>query len=243
MTRATAAEQRTLLELQRLDTGLARLAHERSALSVLQVLRDLAEHHRSLDAERVALTTQLADERRDLRRVEGDVEQAQARVQRHEQRLGAGVPAKEAQALQEELDHLAGRISALEDEQLAVMDVVEGTEAKLAGVQTALDELAGRVATAEGERDAEFARIDDQAAHLEAQREEVVATLPADVVKVYERVREEMGGLAVIALRGQRSEPVALNFSLTELADIQGAPEDELVISEEHGYIVVRVNE
>ena len=51
-----------------------------------------------------------------------------------------------------------------------------------------------------------------------------------------------MGGLAVVGLRGQRTEPVAIDLSRAELAQIRAAAEDELVVSEEHGYLVVRLD-
>lgn len=242
MVRATRAQQMALIELQKTDTAAAKLSHERSTLPVLSQLADLEAHRVTLDARRVELATRLSDERRSVASIEGDVELAAARVTRQEQRVASGASAREAVALQEELAHLATRIATLEEEQIAAMEVVEDLDRDLAGVQRALEELGERRAVAEKERDVEYVRLDGELATLAERRAEIAQSIPEPVLETYERVREDKGGLAVLSLHGQRTEPVAIGFSASELADFRSAPEDELTISEEYGYIVVRVD-
>lgn len=238
--RASAADQRALLEVQALDTQLARIAHERRTLPVLTTLTDLEDHRRNLDAERIRLTARLGDENRELSRVEMDVEQVRARSERHQQRLAGGIPAREAQALQAEVEHLAGRARVLEDEQLEVMERVETTEEELSKVTQALQSLGERVGEAEELRDREFARLDADSARLLERRTETVGRLAQALVSLYERVREQTG-LGVVELRGDRTEPLELNLPLSEVAEIRSAPEDQVMVSEEHGYIIVRL--
>lgn len=241
MVRAAQTDQKALLDLQSLDTTLAKLAHERRNLPVLTTLTDLADHRATLDSERVRHSATLSDEGREQARVEGEIELVRARAARHQERLqSAG--ARDAQALQSEIEHLAVRTSALEDEELVVMERVEAVELQLAQVTTALESIAERVAEAEVLRDAEFARIDEQSAAARGKRDELAAKLPADLINLYEKVRERTGGLGAVGLHGQRSEPVQLDFSLTELADIKAAAADEVVLSDEHGYIIVRLD-
>ncbi|HZK05926.1 MAG TPA: hypothetical protein VFC82_08775 [Actinomycetaceae bacterium] len=243
MVRASSADQRALLDLQALDTRLAQLAHERRRLPVLTTLTDLEAHRSKLDAERVQLTAQLADQRRELARAEGDVDQVRSRSERHQDRLqSGGTSARDAQALQAEIEHLAVRASVLEDQQLEVMERVETTEEKMGQARTALESVGERVAAAESDRDAEFARIDADAAEIQQQRDSIAEALPSDLMALYERIREDTGGLGVIGLRNKRSEPVHIEFSLTELADFHAAPEDRVVVSDEHGFIIVRLS-
>ncbi|MDO5494707.1 MAG: hypothetical protein Q4G64_03235 [bacterium] len=238
--RASAAHQRALLELQAFDTHLAKLAHERRNLPVLTTLKDLADHRQRLDEDRVRLGARLGDEKRELSRVETDVEQVRARSARHQERLASGIPAREAQALQAEVDHLAGRTGVLEDEQLVVMERVETTEDELGNVGQALEDLSGRTEAAESERDTAFARIDAESEGIRERREARAAELPPELVALYERVREQTGGIGVVELFGERTEPLELNLPLSEVSQIRAAAEDQVMVSEEHGHIIVR---
>lgn len=238
--RASAADQRALLEVQAHDTHLAKIAHERRTLPVLTTLKDLDDHRAHLDSERIRLTARLGDEKRELTRVEGDVEQVRARSARHQERLATGIPAREAQALQSEVEHLAGRASVLEDEQLEHMERVENTEDELSKVTQALDDLGGRIADAEALREAEFARLDAEAAGVTGKRSERTSGLPEALVALYERVRDQTGGIGVVELFGERTEPSELNLPLSEIAAIRAAAEDQVMVSEEHGHIIIR---
>lgn len=237
--RASAADQRALLEVQSLDTQLARLSHERRNLPVLTTLKDLEAHRATLEDERIRLSARLGDERRELARVEADVDQVRTRAARHQERLNAGIPAREAQALQAEVEHLAVRTGVLEDEQLGVMERVETTEDELGAVGQALESLAARTQEAEAARDAEFARLDAEAARIQEGRDVATEALPAPLVALYERVRESTG-LGAVELVGERTEPLELNLPLSEVSRIRSAPEDQVVQSEEHEYIIVR---
>lgn len=241
MVRASAAEQQALLQVQTLDTNIARLAHERRTLPVLTTLADLETHLTTLDTERVRLTAQLSDQQREVARVEKDVEVVRARSARREERL-AGATAKDSQALGAEIEHLAARASALEDEQLEVMERVEATEEALAQTTTGIASVAERIQTATAERDAEFARLDAATAELAAQRRAITDGLPAGLLALYEQVRVTTGGLGALALHGQRTEPLAIPLPLAELAAIQAADPEQVVVSEEYGYILVRLS-
>lgn len=241
MVTASPAVQRELVRLQDLDSQIARLGHQRSTLPVLEVLRDLDDHGRRLNDNRVRLETEAADRRREMTRTEDEIELVAARAARHNDRL-MSASAKEAQALQTELEQLARRTSDLEDQQLAQMEVIDGLETELAGVQEALSELGGRISAAEEERDREQADLTSKLNDVALARQSLTEGMPADLLELYGSVRESVGGLAVLALYGSRTEPAILELSASELASVRSAPEDEVVVLEEHGYIVVRMD-
>lgn len=241
MTRALVEQQKALLDLQKLDTRLARLAHERRSLPVHARIAELETRASDLERERIETSTRRADAGRELARIESDVEQIHTRAKRHQDRLMAGASAKEAQALEAELGLLAGRTAELEDLQLEQMEAVEQLDADLAEIKDRADAVAGDLTQAVAEREKEFIRIDDESASVSAERGARADTLPGDLVELYDEVREQTGGLGAVALYGSRTEGVSIDFSLSELNSINLAAPDEVITSEEYGYILVRL--
>ncbi|WP_324651129.1 DUF7581 domain-containing protein [Georgenia sp. H159] len=243
MTTAPVADQRRLLEIQALDTRAAKLNHERRSLPVLETLAELESRLEDVRSAQVEERTVVADTRRELTKAEGDVEQVSQRAARHQARLDSGaVSAKEAQALQAELEQLARRQGDLEEVELEVMERLEEAESRLAQLGEQEDAIAADVARHTAARDAEWSAIDGQLASLVNERAAVVAKLEPALVALYDRVRERTGGLAAIALYGSRTEGTQLDFSLTELDAIHSAPPEQVVQHEDYGYIIVRMD-
>jgi uncharacterized protein len=242
VTTAPPQEQRRLLDLQALDTSLARLAHQRRTLPVLATLAELEGRGEDLHRAQVEARTLAADTRRELTKAESDVEQVRARAARHQATLDSGKGlSRELVALQSELAQLAERQAVLEEIQLEVMERLEAAEARVAELDAQERAVAADVERHTAERDAAFAEIDAETGRLRAERDELAARLDAELLDLYEYARSRTGGLGVVALRGHRTEGAQIDFSLSELAAIDAAGPDEVLVSEEHGYVLVRL--
>ena len=242
MTTAPVADQRRLLDIQVLDTRAAKLAHQRRSLPVLGSIAELEGRLEDLSRAQVEERTVVADTRREVAKAEADVEQVRQRATRHQARLDSGaVSAKEAQALQGELEQLARRQGALEEVELEVMERLEQAEARLAELETQEAAIAADVARHTTARDAEWATIDRQLETITAERAALAGRIDAGLLALYDRVRERTGGLAAVALYGSRTEGTQLDFSLTELDAIHSAPPEQVVQHEDYGYIIVRM--
>lgn len=241
MTNAPVADQRRLLDIQALDTRAAKLAHQRRTLPVLETIAELESRLSDLRDAQVEERSVVADTRREVTKSEADVEQVRQRAARHQERLDSGaVGAKDAQALQGELQQLARRQDELEEIELEVMERLEEAESRLAELGRQEEAVAADLARHTETRDQEWATIDAQVAEITAERERATAEIDDKLVALYERVRDRTGGLAAIALYGSRTEGTQLDFSLTELDAIHSAPEEE-VVQHEYGYIIVRM--
>lgn len=239
--KAAPEHQKKLLELQQLDTRLARLAHERRTLPALKLL---AEQHAEQDAlfrRRALAEAELTKEQGELVRIEELADKIAARVARHKERQQAGGSAKQAQAIEAELATLAEQAERVDEEQLIQMERVEELQAQLAEVAREEELLAARRQAAEQERDTEFARLDAQRTALTGERADLAATIDANLLDLYEDVRASTGGLGAVALHDTRTDGVSIDFSLTELDAIRAAAPDEVVQSEDYGYILVRL--
>ncbi len=147
---------------------------------------------------------------------------------RDQQRLDSGAVSspKDLENLQRELVSLAKRQGDLEDVVLEVMERRESLQERVA-------ELSGRVASVQAKaddatarRDAAFEQIDAEVATVTKQREVASATIPADLLKLYEKLRVQSGGVGAARLYQRRCEGCQLELNITEVNEVRAAAPD-----------------
>jgi uncharacterized protein len=241
--KADPEAQRRLLDLQAIDTALAQLAHKRRTLPELAELDAVTRALSTLDDQRVRAQVAVDDFDRDIARLEKDVDQVRTRKARDQSRLDAGTgPARELEALQHELGTLARRQSELEDAELEVMERKEQAESVLAEVERRVAAQRERRAELERRRDEALSGIARDEEFRTSGRKPLVADLPADLVGLYEQIRQQTGVGAAL-LRGGRCEGCRLELSGSERSRVRSAPPDEVVRCEECRRILVRTAE
>ena len=242
--KADPQSQRLLLELQGLDTSLAQIAHKQRTLPEHAELQRLDKEVTALEDERVRAQVAVDDLDRDIARVDKDVEQVRQRADRDRVRLDAGTgPAKELEALQHELATLARRQGELEDSELALMEQREAAQSIVDGVAGRLSTATDAQATIGERRDAIVRELTAETAAKTQAREPLVARLPADLVALYDKVRESAGGVGAALLRRGRCEGCRLDLSAGDKARVRAADPDEVVRCEECRRILVRTEE
>ncbi|SCL38011.1 hypothetical protein GA0070624_6067 [Micromonospora rhizosphaerae] len=235
--------QRRLLDLQAIDTALAQLAHRRRTLPERAELEALAREISALEDERVRAQVAVDDLDRDIARQEKDIEQVRARKSKDEARLAAGTgPARELEALQHELVSLNRRQSDLEDAELELMEQRETAQGVLDGIERRMAEARDRRAAAEQRRDESLAEIAKEEEFKRSARQPLANDLPADLVTLYNRIREDTG-LGAALLTAARCGGCRLELSGADLARIRKADPDEVVRCEECRRIMVRTSE
>lgn len=241
MTTAPVADQLRLLEVQALDTRASQIAHQRRTHPAHAAATELASQLADLESALVTSRTAAGDLRRELAKAEADVEQVRTRAQRDRARLdSAAVSAKDAQALTSELEALARRQAALEEIELEVMERLEAHESALADVTRARDEMLEKQQRAARQLEEALAELDAQAAELAVEREKRAVGLDAGLVALYDRLRGQLGGLGVAALRGRRCEGCRLELNPSDVAQLNAAAPEQVVRCEECGRILVR---
>lgn len=241
MTTAPVADQLRLLDVQALDTKLQQIAHQRRTHPSHARVTELAAQLADLESAVVSSRTAAGDLRRELTKAEADVEQVRARATRDQARVDSGsASVKDVQALVAELESLARRQEALEEVELEVMERLEAHEKALMDVTAARDAQLETERAAAAELDSELAGLDAQAAAVAVERAETVKGLDAGLVTLYERLREQLGGLGVAALRGRRCEGCRLELNPSDVAHLNAAPPEQVVRCEECGRILVR---
>ncbi|MBP0456155.1 zinc ribbon domain-containing protein [Streptomyces montanisoli] len=242
---AAPADQLRLLDVQALDVRLSQLDHRRSALPEHAELDSLAKDLAQLRDLLVAAQTEESDTAREQTKAEQDVDQVRQRAVRDQQRLdsGAVTSPKDLENLQREIASLAKRQGDLED---VVLDVMERRES----AQSRVTELTGRVSAVEASTEESRARrdtaqesIDAESAGVTKERETVAASVPADLLKLYEKLREQQDGVGAARLFQRRCEGCRLELNITELNDVRAAAPDAVVRCENCRRILVRTAE
>ncbi|MFC5906279.1 zinc ribbon domain-containing protein [Streptacidiphilus monticola] len=239
---AEPADQIRLLDLQALDSRLDQLAHRRRSLPEHAEIEKRTADLTQLRSLTVAAETQLSDTQRELTKAEQDVEQVRARAQRDQQRLdsGAVTSPKDLANLQSEIASLAKRQSDLEDVVLEVMERLESAQTRVTEMTARRDDAQHSAQEAEQRRDAAFAEIDAEADKVRRERETVASVIPADLMKLYTRLREQNGGVGAARLYQRRCEGCRVELSITDLNDVRAQAANAVVRCENCGRILVR---
>ena len=193
-----------LLELQAEDTEIGRLNERRSSLPEAARLAQVTDVLSELENDLEIAGKQSDEVVREQSRLEGEIELLNQRISREESRLFSGGVSnpKELGALQAEVAMLRRRGSGLEDALLEVMvsrdqmtDTLERLERERVAAKGEAGELSGRLAELTAEIDTELQR-------RSVRREEIAATIPADLLELYERIRDQKHGVGAAALVG-----------------------------------------
>ncbi|MFB6956711.1 zinc ribbon domain-containing protein [Streptomyces sp. NPDC056309] len=242
---AAPADQIRLLDVQALDVRLQQLAHKRKSLpehaEIESLNRDLTQVRDLL----VAAQTEESDCAREQTKAEQDVDQVRKRAVRDQQRLDSGAitSPKDLSNLQHEIVSLAKRQGDLED---VVLEVMERRES----AQERVTELTGRAASVQAKaddatarRDAAFEEIDGEVASVTKEREVIAGAVPADLLKLYDKLRGQQGGIGAAKLYQRTCQGCRQELAITELSEIRAAAPDTVVRCENCRRILVRTAE
>ena len=221
------------------------MRHQAANLPEAAELRALAAARAEVDGRARDLQVQVDDLTREQRKADADVEQVKGRRVRDQQRLDSGTVnnPKDLERLQHELVSLDRRIGELEDTELDVMQRLEDTQGELDTLRAQLGEIDERAGRLTVDRDKRLAELQEEATKAARDRSAAVAGMDAGLLTLYDRLREQKGGVGAALLRARRCEGCSLELNSGDLAQIAKQPADEVVRCEECGRILVRTGE
>ncbi len=186
-----------LQRIQELDTRLADRAAEAAAD------RDAQAHQESLH-----------DQQSELRELELQLGTVQDKLTTEERRLydSRGAPRSQLQSLFQEVESLRSRVTELEDAVLVAMEAVEKAEAAAAA---AAQHAAAAQATGAQKRAAlgrEKVEVEAQLRQLQRDRSAITAQLASSSTALYDRLRQQAGGIAVAQVAQGRCQGCRLTL-------------------------------
>ncbi|MBC3984934.1 hypothetical protein H8N01_20760 [Streptomyces sp. AC536] len=242
---AAPADQIRLLDVQALDVRLSQLAHKRASLPEHAEIETLNADLTQLRDLLVAAQTEESDTAREQTKAEQDVDQVRQRAARDQKRLdsGAVTSPKDLENLQSEIASLARRQGALEDVVLEIMERRESAQARAAELTGQVAAVEAKTVDATARRDAATEGLDAEIATATKEREVVAGSIPADLLKLYEKLRTQQGGVGAARLYQRRCEGCRLELNITEINEVKAAKPDEVVRCENCRRILVRTPE
>lgn len=243
--KADPSAQRTLLDVQELDSRIDAVRHRLAGIPEAAQLAAIGGRRKALDDKLRDRRVEVADLTADQRKADADVESVRTRRERDQGMLDSGAVKnpKDAERMLHELESLARRISDLEDVEIEVMERLEAVQRDLEhteGELAALEEEARRL---EEVRSARAAELEGELAQLQGEREQTAAGVPEDLMALYAKLREQKGGVGAAALRARQCEGCRLTLDNSILGEIRQRPVDDVVRCEECGRILVRTPE
>lgn len=223
-----------LLELQECDLEIARIRREME-----DIPRRKAQMESALDAqkERVAAADRaLLEAQGRIRRAEGEIEGARLQERKYREQQLQIKSNDEYRALENQIAALKGRISALEDDELAAMDEVDRLKAAAAEQKAELARQTERVAAEVADFLSRAKKLGDGLAPLEADRASRAAEVDADWLSRYERIAAKGGGAAVTVI--EHGTCGHCHMKLSPAQAVQARRHDQLVFCDFCGRIL-----
>jgi hypothetical protein len=234
-----------LLDVQELDSRLDALHHQLATIPEAVLLAELTARRAEVDGAVRDLRVEVDDLTAEQKRADADVEQVRTRRERDQGMIDAGsiTDPKALQRMLGELESLQRRISDLEDVELEVMERLEAAQAGLADRTAELAKLDRDVEALGHTRAHKAGELDEEVAAVAAERKTTASGVPADLLALYEKLREQKGGVGAAALRRRECTGCRLTLNPSDLASIAAAASDEVLRCEECSRILIRTGE
>jgi uncharacterized protein len=196
-----------LREVQDLDTRLAGLRRDIEELSDKHHLGELASELDGIREAQASTENALAELHHKQHKLDGELDLLVTKMKKEEEKLFSGtiMNPKELSSIQAEIMALRKKRDEMETEDLEEMEEIDGLTDEVEKSKSRTAGIEDKESVAKDEYEAELTELKAQVASLERQRDGLKDRLPADVVKNYEKLLANKGGVAVVSIVGGRS--------------------------------------
>lgn len=231
-----------LLAVQDLDTSIEQLRHRRETLPERAALKVAEAKRRQLAVTRADVAGQRDEVAGREAGFEREIAASEARIVEIDKRMYSGTisASRDLQAMATEIEHLKVRVSTFEDSALAAMEerepldgAIDALDHQDAVLEAEVGELMASIAAAERE-------IDDELAVEVDQRVAAAASVPADLLATYDKLRGRLGGIGAARLEHGTCMGCRMKLPATELDRLKREPDDAVAFCDQCGRILVR---
>lgn len=223
---ASEKQQALLLEVGNLDLAITRAGAELSAAEksvAVETLRNemLATSESLLQAH--ATSEKLQSE---IKKVATDVELVEARIVRDNEKAKQVSSEREQKAVNQELDSLKARLSALEDSELQLMESLEQADAEVKVITQKRVALNLELETELSKQHGQTLTLSAQVSELSAKREAAFSKLDEELQKLY--ARKASRGIPVAQTLGRDCSACRLSINAVQFESMMAEPADHL---------------
>jgi predicted nucleic acid-binding Zn-ribbon protein len=235
--KTSTTELMALLDVAKLASEAARIASEAKTLIAGEHLADLREQMLAKSEQISASRASLEELERELKRQEGDLELVLKRIEKDQTALISTSSAKDAVGISHELETLATRQAALENQELELMQTIENAQTELSGLQLERQQLEQAVS-------AEAALTEQKIAELRAEHQSLIE----QVKRLRSQVSAEL--LEIFDARAKRGVPIGrlvktvcgacqMGLTATAVSQLNSSASDEVKFCPECAAILV----
>jgi len=208
-----------LLEVQRLDNVLDQLRYKHEHLPERAELESLAADRTKLNAAAKRTEEQRAELQRREREFENEANDLEEKASRLEAKLydGSVTSPKEATALGEEIKHLKERQGMLEEQGIELLVEMDPLNEQMVRAEAARGEMEAKQGALEAALAADEADLEGGIESAVSERAAAAATVPADSVELYEKMRITYGPDAVVEFDAGKGGGCPVAMSAVEL--------------------------
>jgi predicted nucleic acid-binding Zn-ribbon protein len=232
----------SLLAVQAHDTRVDQLTHRLDTLPERARLVELSDEMAEVDLQITGVEQRRGELSRSQQRLEDEIASLTERANQAEKQLYSGSVSnpRELQALQDDVASIRRRISQLEDDELEIMELAEPVDAQHATLFARRESLEADTRSTEAALAEAAAAIEAERAEVQAARDAAAAEVPDELWPEYDRLRSQLGGIAIARLVGSTCQGCHLALSAVEVDRIRKLSPDEPVHCEECGRLLVR---
>lgn len=193
-----------LIKLQELDLQITQISRkmESEPEALVALKQELAKAKEDLaEAQK-----EFAEKEKIKKDAEWKLEECENRIKKSKQKMTEVKTNKEYQALLTEIDELGKMTSEWEEKILAALEEMETAKKNIVEREEKVKELEQRLDKAKKRLESAFTNLKKELVELRKKREEMVQTVPEDLLRRYDFIRERRNGRAVVAVDAEVCE-------------------------------------
>jgi predicted nucleic acid-binding Zn-ribbon protein len=240
--RAPAEAQTRLLDVLALDTEAIVISRTIVDANAALIALDTDADYQRLVRESEAWADRHDEIERRCEHLESDIRAAKARIEQDRAREKGSTDSKELTSLEHEIESLERRIAMLEEQELEALTERDEVVGTWNAVKIARDSFHDVRAGAQNALRSEIDASNRRRAEIITARAEIVATLPSDLIELYERQRERYG-VGASHLRAGITSASGVTLTPGQLQDARSADADEVLMCPDSNAILIRTAE
>jgi hypothetical protein len=231
-----------LLVVQGHDSAADRLRHRRVTLPERAALVGAQQAKSEVDARLAETRAQRDAVLHDEKRLDDEATALEEKAKEVERKLYGGTVSspRELQAMQADVEQLRRHRGDLEDRELEIMEQREALDGAVAALEREAAEREHEIDALTTTITANEHEIDTELATEVAARATALATVPAELLGLYEQVRAKNKGVGVARLVGDTCQGCHLSLPATDVDRIRRLPADTVARCDNCGAILVQ---
>lgn len=228
-----------LWALQQLDTELRTLSEKLSQIP--SRVNDLKKAAAAIKAELDQAKTDIIEHKKQYKLCELDLRGTEERVAGYSVQLYSAKTNEQYKAFLKEIETQKKQKNSIEDRMIVLMEETEALDRKVKLNEKESTELDSETTRKVEMLESEKTELDAAIATRKQQRETTAAAIPAELLKRYERVRANKGGVAVATVRKERCSGCLSPIPAQRIVEVDR--QDHLYLCEACGRILIVAQE